>query len=61
MLCLTRREGEWIDIGDNISILVLHSKNGRTTLGIDAPTENGVWRREIKELRDREQSEGTEP
>ncbi|MCD5996474.1 carbon storage regulator [Pseudomonas sp. CDFA 602] len=47
MLCLSRRFGESIIIGDNIKITVISGRDGQIRLGIDAPAELAVDRSEI--------------
>lgn len=47
MLILTRRVGERILIGDNISITVLGVRGNQVRVGIDAPAEVSVHREEI--------------
>jgi len=47
MLVLTRRLGESIRIGDNISIRVLDIQRGQVRVAIDAPREIPVHREEI--------------
>lgn len=47
MLILTRRIGERILIGDDISISVLGVRGNQVRLGIDAPAEVAVHREEI--------------
>jgi carbon storage regulator len=47
MLILTRRIGESVIIGDDISISVLGVKGSQVRLGIDAPKEVSVHREEI--------------
>ena len=47
MLILTRRVGEIIMIGDDVSITVLGVKGNQVRIGIDAPREVPVNREEI--------------
>ena len=47
MLVLTRKLGERIQIGDNISILIMEIKGKQVRLGIDAPPDVKVHREEI--------------
>jgi len=47
MLILTRKTGESIHIGNNITITILESDNGQTKVGIDAPREVAVHRAEV--------------
>lgn len=47
MLILTRYPGETLMIGDNIEISVLSVKSGQVRIGIQAPKEVSVHRREI--------------
>jgi len=49
MLILTRRIGETIKIGDEVSVTVLDTKGGSTKIGINAPKEIAVHREEIYE------------
>ena len=49
MLILTRRIGETIKIGDEVSITILDAKGGGTKIGINAPKEISVHREEIYE------------
>ncbi len=48
MLVLSRKVGERIWIGDEISITVLRLTNGGVKIGIEAPHELAVVREELK-------------
>jgi carbon storage regulator len=47
MLILTRKAGESIRIGDDVSVTVLGVQGGQIRLGINAPLEVPVHREEI--------------
>jgi len=47
MLVITRRSGERVVLGDDITITVLDISGSTVRLGIDAPTEVPVYRHEI--------------
>ncbi len=47
MLILTRRIGETIIIGDNVSVTVLGVKGNQVRLGVNAPKDVSVHREEI--------------
>jgi carbon storage regulator len=47
MLILTRRSGEILRIGEEISVTVLGVKGNQVRLGIEAPKEVSVHREEI--------------
>jgi len=52
MLVLTRKPGEKIHIGGDITIIVVNVKGTKIRLGIDAPKEVAVLRAELKESLD---------
>ena len=58
MLILTRRVGEIVRIGDNISVTVLGVKGNQVRLGIDAPKSIPVHREEVFERINEERSHG---
>ncbi len=47
MLVLTRKSGEGILIGDDISIKIIDIKGGAIRIGIDAPRDKKIYRQEI--------------
>ena len=47
MLILTRRVGETLKVGDNITITVLGVKGNQVRIGVNAPKEVAVHREEI--------------
>ncbi len=63
MLILTRRVGETLMIGDEVTVTVLGVKGNQVRLGVNAPRTVAVHREEIYERIKREQdgSGGNEP
>ena len=58
MLVLSRHKGEVIVIGDNIKIVVVEIKGDKVRLGIDAPKEVTVHRKEIQDkIKEKENEE----
>ena len=49
MLLLTRRVGETLMIGDNVTVTVLGTKGSQVRLGVNAPRDISVHREEIYE------------
>ena len=58
MLILTRRAGETVMIGSDVTITVLGVKGNQVRIGINAPKEVAVHREEIFERIQSEQSAG---
>lgn len=58
MLILTRRVGETVMIGDDVTITVLGVKGNQVRVGINAPKSVAVHREEVYERIKREQREG---
>lgn len=48
MLVLSRKEGEKLVIGDNITVVVSRVAGNRVTLGIEAPSDVRIIRGELK-------------
>lgn len=47
MLVLTRKAGEGLIIGDDITIKIVEIKGGGVRIGIDAPKESKIYRQEV--------------
>lgn len=52
MLVLSRKEGERLVIGDNITLVVSKIAGNRVTVGIEAPADVKIYRGELKEETD---------
>jgi carbon storage regulator len=60
MLILTRRVGETLIIGDNVTVTVLGVKGNQVRIGVNAPKDVTVHREEIYE-RIKKEKEQTHP
>jgi carbon storage regulator len=58
MLILTRRVGETLMIGDNVTVTVLRVKGNQVRLGVNAPKDVSVHREEIFQRIQQEEAEG---
>lgn len=56
MLILTRRVGETVMIGENVTVTVLGVKGNQVRIGVNAPRDVAVHREEIFERIKREES-----
>ncbi|MBD5772525.1 carbon storage regulator CsrA [Marinomonas colpomeniae] len=59
MLILTRRVGETLMVGDEVSVTVLGVKGNQVRIGINAPKDVSVHREEIYLRIQKEQDEET--
>ncbi|MFW0883569.1 carbon storage regulator CsrA [Candidatus Acidulodesulfobacterium sp. H_13] len=50
MLILARKTGESIKIGDNITIEIISVTGNTVRIGIDAPKEVGILRKELYDI-----------
>ena len=56
MLVLSRKVGERILIGENISVTVVRITGGGVRLGVEAPSDMAVIRQELKDRLDAEEA-----
>ena len=60
MLILTRRIGETVMVGDEVSVTVLGVKGNQVRVGIEAPRDVAVHREEIyQRIQEEDEEKGT--
>lgn len=60
MLILTRRVGETLMVGDDVTVTVLGVKGNQVRIGVNAPKDVDVHREEIYQRIQKEKQEQTE-
>lgn len=60
MLILTRRVGETLVVGDDITVTVLGVKGNQVRLGVNAPKDVSVHREEIYQRIQQEKNQGNQ-
>ena len=58
MLILTRRVGESLKIGDDVTVTVLGVKGNQVRLGTDAPRDTEVHREEVYYRNHKQEADG---